>query len=98
MIETLLIIIAALVLFLITLALTGALREVERDDENDNDIDAEFEVKKKQLSMVNKHLDNRIRARHAKVMDTLEWMLVNGIITPDEYNKLLMKSLPFLHG
>lgn len=30
------------------------------------------------------------------VIDTLDWMLANSIITPQEYSKLMGKCLPFI--
>lgn len=31
-----------------------------------------------------------------EIIDTLDWMLANSIITPQEYTKLVGKCLPFL--
>lgn len=36
------------------------------------------------------------KPRSVQVIDTLDWMLENNIITPQEYSKLIGKSLPFL--
>lgn len=40
----------------------------------------------------------KAKSRTDEVMDSLDWMLSNQIITSAEYTKLLGKCLPFLEG
>lgn len=37
------------------------------------------------------------KERHDEVIDTLDFLLQNQIITPTEYNNLVVKSLPYLN-
>lgn len=38
----------------------------------------------------------RTKTHHEEVIDTLDWMLSNHIITPQEYTKLMGKCLQYL--
>jgi hypothetical protein len=38
----------------------------------------------------------KTKHRRDEVIDTLDWMLVNHIITTTEYNKMMVKCLPFI--
>lgn len=80
---------------LILSILTACFRSVG-EDKQEQEIMQRIEDKEKQLSAVDKKLDNRTKARSAKVIDTLDWMLSNGVIDSTEYNNLLVKSLPFI--
>lgn len=36
------------------------------------------------------------KTQSAEVIDSLNWMLSNSIITPQQYNEIMVKCLPFL--
>lgn len=50
----------------------------------------------KEVARREKKIDKKTVQKSNDVIDTLDWMLANSIITPQEYSKLIGKCLPFL--
>lgn len=63
---------------------------------NDAEIEADIQAKEKLLLQVDKKLDDRTKARTAKLIDTLDWLKERGIIDDETHRYLLSKSLPFI--
>lgn len=89
--------IGGLMVFLLLVFLISMLQRTRTKSHKEHDayIDYLENVIKEKTKQVSS-LDIEIKKKKENIDYFLNWMLSNAIITPEEHNKLLLKSLPFL--
>jgi len=81
-------------LVFIVIVYSTALRHNRRLYEQEQNYKIMMEHKKEQQQY--QRPTSKTKPKSNEVIDTLDWMLMNSIITPEEYTKLMGKCLPFI--